>query len=156
MMLGSGVAGGSGDTTGARRFVDGLRQGYREGGHAEVARLNRAILLVRAGEGAGMVADLTTLVRRAPLSPYIGRMRLARAAALMADGKPEDAARELTAALALGEGAAAHLGLGRIAFDRKQWDEAEREFLEARDGGTTPIAAAAEYGIAALLWNHGK
>jgi len=83
-------------------------------------------------------------------------MRLARAAALMADGKPEEATRELTAALAQGEGAVAHLGLGRIAFDRKQWDEAEREFVEARDGGTTPIAAAAEYGIAAVLWNQGK
>jgi len=156
LLLASEIAARSGDTAGAQSLLDGLIQRYPEGEHAEVARLNRAILLLRAGKGAGMVADLTTLVRRAPLSPYIGRMRLARAAALMADGKPEDATRELTAALALGEGAAAHLGLGRIAFDRKQWDEAEREFVEARDGGTTPIAAAAEYGIAAVLWNQGK
>ena len=28
--------------------------------------------------------------------------------------------------------------------------------MEARDGGTTPIVAAAEYGIAAVLWNQGK
>src|SRR5438445_555518 len=156
LLLASEVAARSGDTAGAQALLDGLIQRYPEGEHAEVARLNRAILLLRAGKGAGTVGDLTTLVRRAPLSPYIGRMRLARAAALMADGKPEEATRELTAALAQGESAVAHLGLGRIAFDRKQWDEAEREFVEARDGGTTPIVAAAEYGIAAGLWNQGK
>jgi TolA-binding protein len=156
LLLASEIAARSGDTAGAQSLLDGLIQRYPEGEHAEVVRLNRAILLLRAGKGAGTVSDLTTLVRRAPLSPYIGRMRLALAAALMADGKPGDATRELTAALAQGEGAAAHLGLGRIAFDRKQWEEAEREFVEARDGGPTAIAAAAEYGIAAVLWNQGK
>ena len=31
-----------------------------------------------------------------------------------------------------------------------------REFLEARDTGTGSVAAAAEYGLAAALWNQGK
>ena len=156
LLLASEIAARAGDTAGAQGLLDSLIQRYPEGEHAEVARLNRAILLLRAGKGASTVSDLTTLVRRAPLSPYIGRMRLARGAALMADGKPADAARELTAALGQGEGAVAHLGLGRIAFERGQWDEAEREFVEARDGGTSAIVAAAEYGIAAVLWNQGK
>jgi TolA-binding protein len=156
LLLASEIAARAGDTAGAQGLVDSLLQRYPEGEHAEVARLNRTILLLRAGKGASTVSDLTTLVRRAPLSSHIGRMRLARGAALMADGKPAEAAREFTAALGQGEGAVAHLGLGRIAFERSQWDEAEREFVEARDGGTGAIVAAAEYGIAAVLWNQGK
>jgi hypothetical protein len=91
------------------------------------------------------------MIRRAALSPYTGRMRLARGVVLVADGKGTEAAREFKVAQGQGEGASANLGLGRVAFERGQWDEAEREFVEARDTGTGAVAAAAEYGIAAAL-----
>jgi len=156
LLLASEIAARSGDTVGAQGLLDGLIQRYPDGGYAEIARLNRAVLQLRAGKGADAVTELTALVRRAPLSPYRGRMWLARGAALVADGKVEDAGREFAAAVAQGEGAPAHLWLGRLAFDRGQWDEAEREFVEARDSGAGMTAAAAEYGIAAALWNGAK
>jgi TolA-binding protein len=156
LLLAAELAARSGDTVGARALLDGLVQRYPEGEYAEIAQLNRAILAIRAGRGPSTLADLSELIRRAPLSPYTGRMRLARGVVLVADGKAAEAAREFKGAQGQGEGASANLGLGRVAFDRGQWDEAEREFVEARDTGSGVVAAAAEYGIAAVLWNQGK
>jgi len=156
LLLASEIAARSGDTVGARAQLDELVTRYPEGEYADIARLNRSILAIRAGRAPSMLADLTELIRNAPLSPYTGRMRLARGVVLVTDGKGAEAAREFKAAQGQGEGASANLGLGRVAFDRGQWDDAEREFVEARDTGTGAVAAAAEYGIAAVLWNQGK
>lgn len=156
LLLAAELTARSGDTVGARAMLDGLVARYPEGEYAEVARLNRSILAIRAGRAASALGDLTELIRRAPLSPYAGRMRLARGVVLATDGKAAEAAREFEGAQAQGEGASANLGLGRVAFERGRWDEAEREFVEARDTGAGAVAAAAEYGIAAALWNQGK
>jgi TolA-binding protein len=156
LLLAAELAARSGDTVGARALLDGLVERYPDAEYADIARLNRSILAVRSGRAASALSDLTELVRRAPLSPYASRMRLARGVALLADGKPADAAREFKAAQAQGEGAGANLGLGCIEFEAGRWTEAEREFLEARDSGTGAVAAAAEYGLAAVLWNQGK
>jgi TolA-binding protein len=156
VFLAAELAARSGDTAGARALLDGLVTRYPEGEYADIARLNRSILAIRAGRAPSALGDLTELIRRAPLSPYAGRMRLARGVALVTDGKGAEAAREFNGAQGQGEGASANLGLGRVAFDRGQWDEAEREFLEARDTGAGAVAASAEYGIAAVLWNQGK
>lgn len=156
LFLAAELAARSGDTAGARALLDGLVTRYPEGEYADIARLNRSILAIRAGRAPGALGDLTELIRRAPLSPYAGRMRLARGVALVTDGKGAEAAREFKGAQGQGEGASANLGLGRVAFDRGQWDEAEREFVEARDTGAGAVAASAEYGIAAVLWNQGK
>jgi TolA-binding protein len=156
LLLAAELAARSGDAVGARALLDGLVARYPEGEYADIARLNRSILAIRAGRAASALDDLTELIRRAPLSPYTGRMRLARGVVLVTDGKAAEAVREFKGAQGQGEGAAANLGLGRLAFERGQWDEAEREFVEARDTGAGAVAAAAEYGIAAVLWNQGK
>jgi TolA-binding protein len=156
LLLAAEIATRSGDTVGARALLDGLAERYADSEYADIARLNRSILAIRAGRAGSALADLTELARRAPLSPYASRIRLARGVVLVADGKGAEAAREFRAAQAQGEGAGAHLGLGRVAFDGGQWAEAEREFLEARDTGTGAVADAAEYGLAAVLWNQGK
>ncbi|HEV2055919.1 MAG TPA: tetratricopeptide repeat protein [Methylomirabilota bacterium] len=156
LLLAAELAARSGDTVGARALLDGLVTRYPEGEYADIARLNRSILAIRAGRASSALGDLTELIRRAPLSPYTGRMRLARGVVLVTDGKGAEAAREFKSAQGQGEGASANLGLGRVAFDRGQWDEAEREFVEARDTGAGAVAASAEYGIAAVLWNQGK
>jgi TolA-binding protein len=156
LFLAAELAARSGDTAGARALLDGLVARYPEGEYADIARLNRSILAIRAGRAPSALGDLTELLRRAPLSPYTGRMRLARGMVLVTDGKAAEAVREFKGAQGQGEGASANLGLGRVAFDRGQWDEAEREFVEARDTGAGAVAASAEYGIAAVLWNQGK
>jgi len=156
LFLAAELAARSGDTVGARALLDGLVTRYPEGEYADIARLNRSILAIRAGRAASALGDLTELIRRAPLSPYVGRMRLARGVVLVTDGKGAEAARAFKSAQGQGEGASANLGLGRVAFDGGRWDEAEREFVEARDTGAGAVAAAAEYGIAAVLWNQGK
>ena len=156
LLLAAEIATRSGDTVGARALLDGLTERYPDSEYADIARLNRSILAIRAGRAASALGDLTELTRRAPLSPYAGRMRLARGVILVEGGKGAEAAREFRAAQAQGEGAGASLGLGRVAFDGGQWADAERQFLEARDTGTGSVAAAAEYGLAAALWNQGK
>jgi TolA-binding protein len=156
LFLAAELAARSGDTVSARALLDDLLARYPEDEYADIARLNRSILAIRAGRAPSALGDLTELIRRAPLSPYTGRMRLARGVALVTDGKGAEAAREFKSAQGQGEGASANLGLGRVAFDRGQWDEAQREFVEARNTGAGAVAAAAEYGIAAVLWNQGK
>jgi tetratricopeptide (TPR) repeat protein len=156
LLLAAEIAARSGDTVGAPALFDALIARYPEGEYADIARLDRSILAIRAGRGTSALGDVTELIRRTPLSPYTGRMRLARGVILVTGGNTAEAAREFKAAQGQGEGALANLGLGRVAFDRGQWGEAEREFVEARDAGAGAVAASAEYGIAAALWNQGK
>jgi len=156
LLLAADISERVGDTAGAQAQYDGLVSRYPQSEYADLARLNRAILAIRAGRGASVLNELTELIRSAPLSPYIGRMRLARGVVLSATGKAVEAERDFRAAQAQGEGAVANLGLGRVAFERGQWEDAEREFVEARDTGADAVAASAEYGIAATLWNQGK
>lgn len=156
LLLAADIAARSGDTAGAQAQYDELVARYPQSEYADLARLNRAILAIRSGRGGAVLGDLTDLIRNSPLSPYMGRMRLARGVVLSAPGKAAEAERDFRAAQAQGEGAVASLGLGRVAFEREQWGDAEREFVEARDAGAGAVAAAAEYGIAATLWNQGK
>ena len=156
LLLAADLSARAGDFAAAQKRLDDLVARYPDGEYAEIARLNRAILAIRAGRGPSVLGDLNELIRNAPLSPYIGRMRLARGVVLAGEGKISEAERDFQAARAQGEGAAVNLALGRIAFERGQWEAAEREFVEARDAGTGPVEAAAEYGIAATLWNQGK
>src|SRR5215467_3148407 len=156
LLLSADLSARSGDFAAAQKALDELVTRYPESEYAEIARLNRAILAIRAGRGPSVLGDLNELIRNAPLSPYIGRMRLARGVVLAGEGKTAEAERDFQAARSQGEGAAVNLALGRIAFDRGQWETAEREFVEARDSGSGAVAAAAEYGIAATLWNQGK
>ena len=156
LLLAADVAARAGDAAGAQALLDQMLARYPQSEHAPVAALDRAILALRAGRGKEVADDLTRLVQRGSSSAYLGRMRVARGVALLASGKPGDAQRDFRIALGQGEDALARLGLGVLAFARSQWEEAGREFAEARDAASGPAAVAAEYGLAAVNFNQGK
>jgi TolA-binding protein len=145
----------AGDQAGARALLDRLVSRHGESEHGRIARLNRAILALRAGDAAAALRDLDDPGVRAGLSRYLGRVRVARGTALLQTGRAADARTEFRAAVLDGE-EAARLGLGVVAFTARQWDEATREFAAARDAGAGSLAAAAEYGLAAVAFNQGK
>jgi TolA-binding protein len=128
---------------------------YPEDAQVHVAVFNRAILAMREGRSADALRELTATLARSPQSPYIGRLRLARGILLVEAGRTFEAASEFGQAARHGEDAA-RIGLGRIAFDRRLWEEAAREFTAARDAGVGPEVRVAEYGLVAVLWNQGK
>jgi len=156
LVLAAELAGRAGDWAGAQSLLDQVVDRYPNSEYAEVAMLNRAILAVRGGRAADTLPELGRLVNRGVVSPYVGRARAARGAALLATGKPADAERDFQAALGLGETGVAQVGLGSASFARGQWDAAARHFADARDAGTGPVEAAAGYGLAAVLFNQRK
>jgi TolA-binding protein len=156
LVLAAELAGRAGDWAGAQSLLDQVVDRYPNSEYAEVAMLNRAILAVRGGRAADTLPELGRLVNRGVVSPYVGRARAARGAALLATGKPADAERDFRAALGLGETGVAQVGLGSASFARGQWDAAARHFADARDAGTGPVEAAAGYGLAAVLFNQRK
>jgi TolA-binding protein len=145
----------AGNETEARSLLDRLVSRYGESEPGRIARLNRAILALRAGDAAAALRDLDDSGVRTGLSPYIGRVRVARGTALLQTGRAADARTEFRAAALDGEDAA-RLGLGVVAFTARQWEEATREFAAARDAGARSLATAAEYGLAAVAFNQGK
>jgi TolA-binding protein len=155
LLLAAELAGEAGDP-GARDLLDQLLARYPTYAQADVAHLNRAILDLRAGRSREAREELIGLLKQSPLSPFVGRARLALGTALLALGSVEEADREFREALQQGEGALAHLAVGSVALARRRWDEAARELAEARDAGTASLSRAAEYGLAALAFNEGK
>jgi tetratricopeptide (TPR) repeat protein len=156
LVLAAELAGRAGDWAGAQSLLDQVVDRYPNSPYAEVAMLNRAILSVRGGRAADTLPELGRLVQRGAVSPYAGRARATRGAALLATGKPAEAERDFRAALGVGEAGLASLGLGSADFARQQWDAAARDFAEARDTGSGGVAAAANYGLAAVLFNQRK
>ncbi len=153
LVLAAELAGRAGDFAGAQSLLDQVVDRYPNSPYAEVAILNRAILAVRGGRAADALPELGRIVQRGAVSPYVARARVTRGAALLATGKPADAERDFQAALGLGETGVAHLGMGSADFARQQWDAAVRDFVEARDAGAGPVSAAANYALAAVLFN---
>jgi len=157
LLLAAELAAKAGDLAQARSMLDRVVSQYPGTEQAEVARLNRAILLLNAGRAADALAELN---RSGPggstSSPYLGRARVAKGLALVASKQPAAAEGELKSALGQGDDALSQLGLGIVAFDRGQWDAAARAFGEARDAGAGGVAAAAEYGLAAVAFNQEK
>ncbi|HKZ06545.1 MAG TPA: tetratricopeptide repeat protein, partial [Methylomirabilota bacterium] len=145
----------AGDPAGARALLDRIVSRHGESEPGRIARLNRAILALRAGDAAGALRDLDDPGVRSGLSSYLGRVRVARGTALLQTGRAAEARTEFRAAVLDGEDVA-RLGLGVVAFTARQWDEATREFAAARDAGAGSLAAAAEYGLAAVAFNQGK
>lgn len=156
LILAAELAARAGDAAGAKELLEEVLAKYPQSEHAPVAALNRAILAIRAGHGKDAVSDLGRLTSRGSASPYLGRMRLARGMARLAAGDANDARGDFRAALGQGDDALAHLGLGNVAFARAQWDEAAREYADARNASTGSAAVAAEYGLAAVNFNQGK
>jgi TolA-binding protein len=155
LLLSAEMAARAGDEAGARVLLDRLLARYPDGEQAEAAMLNRAVLAMRAGREADALRDLDALTARAPTSPFIGRIRLARGAALLRVQRAPDAETEFRSALREGE-EAGRLGLGVVAFTRRQWGEATREWVAVRDASAGSAATAAEYGLAAAAFNQGQ
>src|SRR5262245_12516244 len=148
------LSGGSPET--ARALLDRIVTDH--GGHprAELARFNRALLLLRSGQPLAAQRDLAAWIARAPFPPLLGRAYAALGIALLAQNRPGDAAREFMRAQREGVSDLASLGLGSSALEERRWDEAVRDFTQARDNGTPPVAAAAEYGLAVVAFHRGK
>jgi TolA-binding protein len=155
LLLAAELAAKAGDRTQARAMLDRVVGQYPGTEQAEVARVNRAILSLNAGRATDALAELNRVGPGSSTSssPYLGRARVAKGLALLASKQPAAAESELKAALGQGDDAISQLGLGVIAFGRGQWDVAARGFGEARDAGAGGVAAAAEYGLAAVAFN---
>ncbi len=156
LLLAAELGARAGDTAGAKELLDQVLTKYPQSEQAPVAALNRSILAIRAGQGRDALVDLGRLISRGSASPYLGRMRLARGMARLTAGDANDARGDFRGALGQGDDALARLGLGNVAFARAQWDEAARQYADARDVATGSAAVAAEYGLAAVNFNQGK
>lgn len=136
----------------ARELLERIVTTYRGQPRAEFARFNRALLLLRTGQSAVAERELREWIARAPFPPLAGRAHGALGAALLANGRPADAAREFSRADAEGFGDFARLGLGATALVQDRLDDAAKAFTDARSVGTPAIAAAADYGLAAVAF----
>src|SRR4029450_5068310 len=93
--------------------------------------------------------------RTAP-PPLLGGAQAALGAALLAAGRPVEAATAFKRAQAEGVGPLAALGLGSTALAEGQWAQASSKLTEARDGGTAEVAAVAGYGLAVVAFQQGN
>jgi TolA-binding protein len=143
----------AGDVASAQRLLGEVVTRFPKTEQADVATLNNAILGMKAGRTGEALTALSQLAQRAPQSSHIGRVRLARGAALLAMGRWREAQPDFRVALGQGEDVVAHLGLGGVALEQAQWDAATREFTAARDASTGEAAAMAECGLAAVAFN---
>ena len=156
LLLSAELAAKAGDTQTARAQLNEVIQKFPNTEPGQVAVLNRALLAINGGRAADALTELSMLAVRASSSPYLGRVRLAKGAALLAQGQAALAEPDFRAALGQGEDTLPHLGLGVVAFSRADWDAATREFTAAHDTGAGAAAVAAEYGLAAVAFNSGK
>ena len=152
LVLAAELATEAGDLEAAGELLDQVVQKYPQHPRTDFARLNRGILLVRTGNTAAAQTALRDWLGRASFPALFGRAHVALGAALLDSGDTFGAQREFTLAQRDGMGPFASLGLGAIAMNRGRWDEASKSFTEARDSGTPAVAAAAEYGLAAIAY----
>src|SRR4029450_8898788 len=92
--------------------------------------------------------------RTAP-PPLLGGAQAALGAALLAAGRPVEAATAFGRAQSEGVGSLAALGLGSTALAQGQWAQASSKLTEARDSGTSDVAAVAGYGLAVVAFHQG-
>src|SRR5262245_12646649 len=156
LLLAAELAAKAGDTAQARMQLDRVVSQYPGTVQADLAILNRAIMAIDSGRPAEALAELGRLGNRTSGSPDLARALVVRGLALLGSGRDAAAESELKGSLGHGDDGAGHLGLGVVAFNRRQWDVAAREFTEARDAGGPRVAAAANYGLAAAAFNQGK
>jgi TolA-binding protein len=139
----------------AQKLLERVITTFPRAPRTEFARLNRAILMVRMGDLGGAQPALRDWIRRAPFPPLLGRAQSALGAALLASGRPAEAASAFTQAKTEGMGPLATLGLGVTALAQGQLDPAARQLTEARDSGTADVAAVASYGLAVVAFQKG-
>ena len=156
LLLSAELAARAGDLQTAQAQLAQVEKQFQGSDQAQVAALNRGILALDAGRPADALPALSLLVVRAPTSPYIGRMHVAKGMALLGTGRAADAQADFRAARTEGEDVLARLGLGSVAFAGGDWAGAASEFAAARDAGSGAAALAAEYGVAAATFNEGR
>ena len=139
----------------ARQLLDRVINTFPSAPRTEFARLNRAILMIRAGDPSGAEAPLRDWIRRVPFPPLLGRAQAALGAAMLAAGRPVEAGTAFGRAQAEGVGSLAALGLGSTALAQGQWAQASTKLTEARDSGTSDVAAVAGYGLAVVAFHQG-
>jgi len=139
----------------AGKLLERVISTFPQAPRTEFARLNRAILMVRMGDVGAAQPALRDWIRRAPFPPLVGRAQSALGAALLASGRPAEAASAFTQAKTEGVGALATLGLGATALAQGQFEPATRQLTEARDTGTADVAAVASYGLAVVAFQKG-
>src|SRR5260370_39624023 len=108
-------------------------------------------------EGGGLPGAQPVLqhgVEAAAWPPLVGCAKAASGGALLAAGKPADAAKAFTAAKA-DVGALATLGLGAVELAQAQSAAAKGLRTDARANGTPATAAAADYALAVIAYHHG-
>jgi TolA-binding protein len=156
LLLAAELASEAGDFAAAGHLFDQMLAQYPAHPQREVAVLNRAIVRLHDRRFEEAAAGLNDLIKRSPLSPFLGRIGTVHGGVLLALNRPREAAREFMAALQQGEGALAHIGLGSAALAQRQWAEATQHFGEARDSGTEPVRQAALYGLAVTALHQGS
>jgi TolA-binding protein len=156
LVIGSELALRSGDFAAGRRELDRIIGGYPMHPRTEFARLNRGILAVREGQASEAVPLLRDWIARAPFPPLLARAHLAFGAALLAANAPAEAAKHFALVQKEGTDPVATLGLAGVALAQGRLDDASRLFTDARDTGTTDVAAGAEYGLAAVAAQGGN
>jgi tetratricopeptide (TPR) repeat protein len=155
LLLAAELTRDAGDLARARLLLEQAVGAYATNARSEFARLNLAILMVRAGQAKQALPPLREWIARAPFPPFLGRAHAALGAALLDAGEPNEAARAFARAEAEGMGAFAVLGRAVAALVQEQWSEATRALTEARDTGTPDVARAAEYGLALVKFKTG-
>jgi TolA-binding protein len=156
LLLASELAMAGGDLPGARALIDRLIAAYPAHPRADFARLNRAILLVRGRDFSAAEPALREWLARGQFPALLGRAHAALGVTLLARGNAMEATNQFAQARREGLGPFASLGFGAIALSTARLDDAARAFTEARDAGTPDLAAAAEYGLAAVAFGRGK
>jgi tetratricopeptide (TPR) repeat protein len=156
LLLASELTLAVGNLDAARELLERIIAAYPSQSRTDFARLNRALLMLRTGQTAVAQRELRDWITRGSFPPLAGRAHGALGAALLAAGRPADAAKEFARADAEGFSDFARLGLGAAALVDERLDDATKAFTEARDTGTPAIAAAAEYGLAAVGLHRGN
>ena len=145
----------AGDIKAGRELLDRIIGTYPTHPRTDLARLNRGLLLLRAGDSAGAVIALRDWLARATFPALYGRAHAALGIALLTERNVDEAVREFSIAQKEGLTALGQLGLGSAALTKRQSAEAERAFTAARDAGTADESAAATYGLAAAGFQKG-
>ena len=152
LLLASELAFASGDLDEARALLERVLTGYPANPRIEFAKLNQALLALRRGQPAAALPMLREWIARAPFPQLVGRAQAALGAALLATGKPADAAKACAAASKAGESGIATLGAGAVALAAGRVDEAKKTFTDARNAGPAAVTIAADYGLAAVAY----
>jgi tetratricopeptide (TPR) repeat protein len=156
LVLASELALDGGNFELARELLDRMITAHPTHPRAELARLNRGLLLMRRGQLDAAQKELNGWVGRGGFPPFTGRAWAGLGATLLAGGHGPEASKAFARAQGEGVGALAKLGLGTAALIQKRWEDATRDLTEARDTGTPEVTATAEYALAVVAFHRGR